>query len=149
MPDPTPASITTLVKDTTIEWGRAEPASEEAIEALKKFASFELPEDYLTFLRLSNGGEGELGVQPYWFQIWRAEEVAKWNQGYEIAEYFPGYFAFGGSGGGDWLAFRETGDDPRVYCSAYISSLEDVRVVTDSFAALVASMGREDLEKQP
>jgi hypothetical protein len=36
-------------------------------------AGFALPQAYLDFLRISNGGEGELPVQPYWFQICRAE----------------------------------------------------------------------------
>ena len=56
-------------------WDRESPASSDLIENLVLESGLQLPEDYLDFLRLSNGGEGELPVDPFWFQIWPAEEV--------------------------------------------------------------------------
>jgi len=35
------------------------------------------------FLKFSNGGERELPVDPYWFQILPADEVLKHNEGYQ------------------------------------------------------------------
>jgi hypothetical protein len=64
-----------------------------------------LPEQYLEFLARTNGSEGELAVEPGWFQVWRVEEALVASEDYEIPEYLPGYFAFGGNGGGELFVF--------------------------------------------
>ena len=63
----------------------------------------DLSEDYLCFLKLCNCGEDELPIDPYWFQIWSAEEVLEHNEGYQANKFLPGFFAFGSNGGGEML----------------------------------------------
>ncbi len=86
-------------------WASAKPATETAIQQLVKGAGVELPNDYLDFLGKSDGGEGELGVKPGWIKLWPAKEVIAANQDYCVAEFLPGFFAFGTSGGGEMFAF--------------------------------------------
>jgi hypothetical protein len=100
-------NISDLVADPSAKWGREPPADPEAIRSLIAGAGVDLPEDYLSLLRLSNGGEGELGVEPGWFRLWPAGEVIDLNRDYEVAELAPGFFAFGSSGGG--LLGQQTG----------------------------------------
>ena len=64
-----------------------------------------LPAEYLTFLSLSNGGEGDLGIEPGWVSFWPAEGVLEHNAAYRLAELVPGLFGFGSNGAGELLAF--------------------------------------------
>jgi len=51
------------------KWDKEPPAERKALEQLTQEAGVSLPEDYLTFLAYSNGGEGELGINPGWFSL--------------------------------------------------------------------------------
>jgi hypothetical protein len=120
-------------------WNREGSASAEALAALRKrFPA--LPADYFALLGESNGGEGELGVEPGWFQLWPAEEVASNNNEYEVARVLPGFIAFGGNGGGELLAFT-----PQLgICSipAIVVSEEDALPVATDIREFVSAMGR-------
>lgn len=137
-------TITELIQDLSTVWDREPPASKEAIAQLESGAGVELPEDYLAFLRDSNGGEGELGVQPCWFQIWRAEEVITCGRDYQVGEFAPGFFAFGGNGGGELLAFDTRDNSPwRVVALPCIGlAAKEAMPVTANFRDFVAQMGR-------
>jgi hypothetical protein len=98
-----------------------------------------LPADYLAFLRLSNGGEGELGVEPGWFQLWPAEEVASLNRDYAVAEFLPAHIGFGSDGGGELLAFAPQGE---VVAVPFIPmDASEARVLATSFRQLAALFG--------
>ena len=126
-------------------WTREPPAADEVIRELVRQAGVPLPPEYLAFLRDSNGGEGELGVQPGWFVMWRAEEVVKLNHGYEVAENVPGFFGFGSSGGGELLAFDTRGGQPYPVAAVpfIVMSPKDALPVATSFATFEALMGKE------
>jgi len=76
-----------------------EPAEERSIELAEAELGFALPADYKAFIRIHNGGEGFL--KDGYLIIWRIEEVASFNQEYEVSEYAPGIVLFGSSGGGE------------------------------------------------
>ena len=65
-------------------WHREAGASTLAIQTLKNATAFELPAQYFEFLSWTNGGEGELPVDPYWFIIWPAEEVMPANNELQV-----------------------------------------------------------------
>jgi hypothetical protein len=99
-------SIADILRENVNRWVVRPPAAaEEAIQNLVSNAGVELPTDYLDFLRFANGGEGDLGIQPWYFQVWAAEEAIANNRSYNIPEFLPGFFGFGSSGGGEVLAF--------------------------------------------
>src|SRR5687768_1836267 len=94
-------------------WQRREsPASPEALRRLASAAPVALPLEYLDLLATSDGGEGELGVEPGWFQLWPAEEVLELNRGCRLPESLPGFFGFGSNGGGELLALDLRGGPP-------------------------------------
>lgn len=106
--------IAEILKDNLDTWiFKPPPASEESINNLVLNAGPALPEKYLDFLRFTNGGEGELGIDPWYFQVWPAEEVIDSNRNYGVQEYIPGFFAFGTNGGGELLAFDMRHEDER------------------------------------
>ena len=126
-------------------WERASPATPDAIARLADCAGVDLPDDYLSFLGLSNGGEGSLGIEPGWFQIWPAATVVRYNAEYELQVYVPGCFAFGSSGGGELLAFDARGSKPwpvvMIPCIG-MSPNTVVRIATD-FAEFTRHFGHD------
>jgi hypothetical protein len=99
-------SILEVAQASASEWTPAAPASEDAIARLVREVRFKLPAEYLEFLQFSNGGCGEIPVQPWCFDsLWRAEELLSCNRDYEVDEYCPGFFGIGSSGGGEMFAF--------------------------------------------
>lgn len=136
-------TLDALVQDPTAQWTRKAPAGEEVI-ALLGAALPDLPPDYLAFLRLSNGGQGDLGVQPFWFVLWPAEEVAEMNADYMVPEFLPGFVAFGSDGGDEMLAFGAApGRWGRVYAVPFVPMEEaGAREIAPDFATLAHSFGR-------
>jgi len=119
------------------------PASEDSIRALKNNCEWDLPADYLSFLRLSNGGDGELGIDPGWFQIWPAEEVLPLNEGYEIHTNIPGFFGFGSNGAGELLAFETRAPHSgAVYMIPFVAMEEsDAIKIADDFLTFAHAFG--------
>jgi hypothetical protein len=78
---------------------------------LRDGAGTVLPASYFEQLAVSNGGEGDLGVQPGWISFWPAEKVVSWNARYRVPEFLPGFFGFA-SGGGELLAFDVRRQEP-------------------------------------
>ena len=89
-----------LLAGTGPAWTRAAPASPRAIKELQS-ALPGLPQAYFELLRHTNGGEGELGVAPGWFQLWPAETLLARNLQYEVTSALPGWTAIGSNGGGE------------------------------------------------
>ena len=141
-------TIAELIHDTTADWDRKSPASEAVLSKLSLEAGFELPNDYLTFLSHSNGGEGELGIQPGWFILWEAENVIQFGIEYEVPKYAPGFFAFGSNGGGELLAFEIRNNDecPVVMLPCIGMETNSAMQVAANFTEFAAQMGRTSKE---
>jgi len=125
-------------------WRRELPAKTGTIQTLLLESRFALPEDYLRFLKLSNGGEGELGVEPGWFVLWLAETVIENNDGYEVHKWIPGFFGFGSNGGGELLAFDTRTAQPwKIYMIPFIPMEEtEAILVAESFADFIKVIGQ-------
>jgi hypothetical protein len=96
-----------------------------------------LPDQYLRLLEQSNGAEGDLGVEPGWFVVWPAEEALVATVEYELPKYLPGYYAFGGNGGGELFVFellRGSADRTVFMVPAIGMGFAELRVVSQSFA---------------
>ena len=137
-------TIADIIRDTTADWDRKSPALEAVVTKLDLEAGCDLPKDYLNFMRHSNGGEGELGVQPGWFQLWEAENVIQFGIEYEVPKYAPGFFAFGSNGGGEILAFDLRNEAGRPIVALPCIGLEPNAAmrVAANFAEFAAQMGR-------
>jgi hypothetical protein len=106
---------------------------------------FKLPEAYLSFLQMSNGGEGELAIEPGWFWIWSVEEVLEANQAYGIEECIPGFFGFGSNGGGELLAFDMRHGKPWTIVMIPFIPMEEQEalIIAEDFLDFVRAMGHE------
>ncbi len=129
---------------TNTHWYPQAPASRTALGTLIATCGVTLPDEYVSFLAFSNGGAGELGVEPGWFSLWPAEEVVTLNQAYGIPEWLPGFFGFGSNGGGELLAFDTRNLPPwKVVMVPFIVLDEkEAVIVTNQFATFVNAIGR-------
>jgi hypothetical protein len=94
------------------KWHKQTPCSEEELQALVGRATVQLPPEYVAYLRESNGGGGDIGVEPGWIEFWRAKEVPENNRGYEVQLAVPGFYAFGSDGDGEMFAFDTRAGKP-------------------------------------
>jgi len=113
------------------------PASPAAIAACEDQLGAKFPEDYVTFLRLANGGEGFVGEnQP--LILWPVEELTSINDGYHVHDYAPGLLIFGSNGGGDAYGFDTRSPEwPIVELPFVGMSWSDATSVASSFEAFI------------
>ena len=140
------ATLQEILNDLSASWSRRSPASKSAIRQLKADCEFEVPVEYEQFLRYSNGGEGYLCIEPWYFQLCSAEDVIGYNQGYKVDEFLPTFFAIGSNGGGEILAIRKCDGSPcPVYMVPFItmSELDAVQIAHD-FEMFAMAFGREE-----
>ncbi len=138
-------NILEILKDPSAKWEREPPAGSEVIQETITKLGVQLPEDYITLLGYSNGGEGELGVEPGWFYLWSVEKLLEYNKGYNVEESVPGFIGFGSNGGGEMLAFDMRGEKPwNVVMIPFIGmKSEEVILIADDFNKFVRYMGKE------
>ena len=124
-------------------WRKAPAASAAAIAELARITPTELPAEYLAFLSQSNGGEGELGAEPGWLVMWKAEEVLDLNRQYEVATNAPGFFGFGSNGGGELIAFDTRGAIPYPVVALPFIPMEaaEARLIAPSFGRFERLVG--------
>jgi hypothetical protein len=130
-----------VVHDPSAVWNRHPPAEARDVEALREELPA-LPESFLAFLRLSNGGEGELADEPGWFQLWPAEEVVSRNRDYGVDEFLPGFIGFGSDGGGELLAFAPNREV--VMVPFILMDSAAAREMARDFRSLAGAFGRVD-----
>lgn len=123
---------------------RNPPAEETVIRKLISDSGLELSEEYLSFLRSSNGGE--ISVESGWFQIYPAEEVMQANLDLHIKEFLSGFFVFGGDGANELLAFNTRGPKSgKVYMvPAIVMDEDDAVMIADSFKSFIAEASPSD-----
>lgn len=133
--------------DPARKWSREAPADPADLEELRLGAPGPLPECYVELLSLADGGEGKLGAEPGWFQLWPASTVIALNDSHEVLEHLPGYFGIGSNGGGQLLALHLDSPGAPVYRVPFIPlDASEARVVAATFEEFVALMGREPTE---
>ena len=95
------------------------PLSEEQLTELQNwlktvgFLDISLPEDYISFLRESNGGDFAKGNRE--FQMLSAAEVIEYYDTYNIARYMPYALPFAMDGNGNFYIFNKREEDECVY----------------------------------
>ena len=78
-----------------------QPAAEAALKQLR--SASRLPNDYVDFLRVSNGAEGFVGSS--YLILFAAEAIESINQAAAVDRLAPGLIIFGSDGGGKSYAF--------------------------------------------
>lgn len=97
--------VAELLSEPGRVWRKVDGASQLEIAELRCALPFDPPAEYLEFLCYSNGGEGELPMEPLWFQLFDvAFAMQIWHDENYRTEY-PNLFFFGSNGGVESIAF--------------------------------------------
>lgn len=137
--------IRTALDDQSRVWTRKPPATIAVINKLVAESTVELPNDFLAFLALSNGGCGSLACPAYGFDLWPAEDLLKFNAAYETSTYIPGFIGFGSNGAGELLAFdtRQGQPYPIVMVPFIPMDSKCAKVIAADFIGFLNLLGRE------
>lgn len=130
----------------TREWFRTEAATKDAISALRSVSPIGMPARYYDLLAFSNGGEGPLPVQPYYFCLDTAEMAVDAARIGDCKEFFAEFFVFGSNGGGAFIAFDMRADAPWPVVAIDMTNIdlkEGVVPIAPDFERFVAMIGLE------
>ena len=102
--------------------------SEEELErdinnSINEINGVELPQQYIDFMLLHNGGESDLGET--WFILYPMEELEEINEDYEVDKYLPRRIIIGSNGGGELYGIDSEGNYfnvPEMMDEEYITS---------------------------
>ena len=95
--------------------------NEKPKELILEVNGMTLPDDYLSFMKEHNGGEGPLGKNCYGC-FFRMEELQGVNDDYEVSKWWPGHIVIGTDGGGELWAYNP---DKGTYCQIDSCNTED------------------------
>lgn len=106
------------------QWVGNPPASEEDIATLVAASPVALPTDYLTLLRLNDGGTAMLGGYPSYVHVWPARTAVEYNRDYEVQKWLPGFVGIGDTGGPDMVGFDTRHGQPYPVCAVPFAPME-------------------------
>lgn len=94
-----------IIKDLErIGWNSNKETNLNDIGIVEEQLHIVFPEDYLEFLKWSNGGEGYIGKN--YVSLWKVEDLEVLNREYQIQTYLSkGYLGIGTDGGGICYGF--------------------------------------------
>lgn len=119
------------------------PASDDVIQKFEQSSGLLLPDDYVAFLRESNGGEGFIGENAYLI-LWPVEQLLELNTAYQVQEYAPGLLFFGSDGGGEAYAFDTRMAELPVVSVPFVGMGHSlVRRIAPTFSAFLATLLQE------
>ncbi|WP_267127530.1 SMI1/KNR4 family protein [Xanthomonas sacchari] len=112
------------------------PADARALEELASNLDFDIPSDYLDFLRSHDGGEGFVGNR--YVILWRCRELLEFNREYEVEKYAPGVFLFGSDGGGEGYGFDKDSPELPVISVPFIGmNRKHIKFISRKFSDFV------------
>jgi hypothetical protein len=82
-------------------------ADDEMIAKAERELAWSFPQEYVAFLRASNGAVGMLASGDY-IDLWPVEKLHEINHSYEFPQHCPEVVAFGSNGGGEAFIFRRS-----------------------------------------
>ncbi|GAB4191303.1 MAG: hypothetical protein Fur006_34300 [Coleofasciculaceae cyanobacterium] len=124
--------MTTLL-EITKELNKNQGASENALNQFMMSSGIKLPEQYLEFMRISNGTEGFIGENSYLI-LWPIEQIGELNEAYAVAEFAPGLLVFGSNGGDIAYAFDTRSEKMQIVEVPFIGmNLDNVKLCGTTF----------------
>ncbi|MCU0484560.1 MAG: SMI1/KNR4 family protein [Anaerolineales bacterium] len=113
----------------------------EEIVKVQKILNIEFPQQYVDWLLLSNGGEGEVGNS--YLALWCLEEIIPLNEAYEVHEFIPGIILIG-SDGGDTAFGIDTYVSPHPFIEVPFIGMDrkEIRVCGETFADFLDYLSR-------
>ncbi|OYY48732.1 MAG: hypothetical protein B7X95_09615 [Methylophilaceae bacterium 17-44-8] len=134
-----------LLSEPGREWRKVDGASQPHIAELESALPFEPPAEYIEFLRYSNGGEGELALEPLWFQLFDVAFAIQLWQDDKYRREYPDLFFFGSNGGLESIAFDMSCPKPwPIVMVDSIAGLDSARRISRSIEEFIERVGLRD-----
>ena len=126
-----------------LNWEPNPGATEDEISSIVAKIKKPLPEDYLNLLRKNNGGEGDLGLEPTWLQLWCIKEVIENNQAEPFIDY-PEYLFFASNGGMESMAFKfDNTTNTEIVMIDLIAGIDSSQTIANNFNEFIKAIGKE------
>jgi hypothetical protein len=117
------------------------PASSDEIAKIPHVVK--LPEDYLAFMRASNGAEGSIGKA--YLAILSVDEMVQANEQLDVEERAPGLVLFASDGGAEMYCFDLRREQIRVSVINMMDiGFEEPRYRSDTFSGLLQFLESTD-----
>lgn len=91
-----------------VKWGEFEFNAPYEGDVIEKINEVVLPKDYVEFMKIHNGGEGDIGET--WLILYSLEELQEINDDYEIEKFLPNHIIIGSDGGGELYGIDSQGN---------------------------------------
>ena len=121
-----------IIKDLErIGWNSNKETNLNDIVIVEEQLHIVFPEDYLEFLKWSNGGEGYIGEN--YISFWKVEDLAALNTEYQIQKYLSEKFlGIGTDGGGICYGFYLEKEFAIFKCSLGDLDINGITIVANS-----------------
>ena len=121
-----------IIKDLErIGWNSNKETNLNDIGIVEEQLHIVFPEDYLEFLKWSNGGEGYIGKN--YVSLWKVEDLEVLNREYQIQTYLSkGYLGIGTDGGGICYGFYLEKQFAIFKCSLGDLDINEITIVANS-----------------
>jgi len=136
-------TIEELLSENRRIWQRRAGASAAEIARLIAACPYQLPPVLIELLQVSNGGEGELGLEPRLLVLDSVDDIiASLNDAF-LRDQFSGIFFFGGNGGIERIALdcRQVQEPFPVVMIDPIAGPDSAEQIAPDAAAFVMSIG--------
>lgn len=123
-------------------WTPNEPASSVAISGAENALRTSFPASYRTFLLSTDGGYGDIPVQPGCVEFIRCSDLGSANRDYQVADYLPGYLLIATSGTGEGFVVKVAEPEwPVFYVPLIGMAPHECRLLCPSFTDFVQLVG--------
>ena len=121
-----------IIKDLErIGWNSNKETNLNDIVIVEEQLHIVFPEDYLEFLKWSNGGEGY--IEKNYVSLWKVEDLEVLNREYQIQTYLSkGYLGIGTDGGGICYGFCLEKEFAIFKCSLGDLDINEITIVANS-----------------
>ena len=121
-----------IIKDLErIGWNSNKETNLNDIVIVEEQLHIVFPEDYLEFLKWSNGGEGY--IEKNYVSLWKVEDLEVLNREYQIQTYLSkGYLGIGTDGGGICYGFCLEKQFAIFKCSLGDLDINEITIVANS-----------------
>ena len=134
--------MTFTKKEADGTWFPEAPANSDQINAAELATNLHFPVIYKHFLESSNGGSGDIPVEPGWIEFWSTDELQSLNDEYAVSAYLSRMLAIGTSGGGEIFVVETTSTDwPVFIVRAEWIRESTLKPVASSFEGLMKMLG--------
>ena len=136
-------SISDLLTQPNRRWKRFSPANEAEIKELVNSVETNLPQEFLDLLEFSNGGEGDIALQPLLFYLYEIKEIINLKKNEFYKTEFPNHLFFGGNGGLEIIAFDLRKNPYSVVMIDPIAGEESAIEISPNIAEFIKAIGLE------